>query len=40
MIKLPLVDRVKFFVERQFGKGAGYLGGGDRLCVLTRVSGR
>ncbi|NKI35882.1 ion channel DMI1 [Wenzhouxiangella sp. XN79A] len=24
MIKLPLVDRVKFFVERQFVKGAGF----------------
>ena len=24
MIKLPLVDRIKFFVERQFVKGAGF----------------
>lgn len=34
MIKLPLVDRVKFFVERQFVKGAGF-----QLLVVAFVIG-
>lgn len=34
MIRLPLVDRVKFFVERQFVKGAGF-----QLLVVAALIG-
>ena len=34
MIKLPLVDRIKFFVERQFVKGAGF-----QLLIVAAVIG-
>ncbi|NBB94064.1 MAG: ion channel DMI1, partial [Gammaproteobacteria bacterium] len=34
MIKLPLVDRVKFIVERQFVKGAGF-----QLLIVAAVIG-
>lgn len=34
MIKLPLVDRIKFIVERQFAKGAGF-----QLLIVASVIG-
>jgi ion channel POLLUX/CASTOR len=34
MIKLPLVDRIKFLVERQFVRGAGF-----QLLIVAIVIG-